>query len=222
MSAVIADLQRRVIELEDTVRQLQKDKEDLYRDLESQLVHTDDSFWSSSSVLAERLAQAEKDRARLQADIAQIVAERDSLKEDCLQIRAAKHASDEISKAQLEKAHILERELSFYKKQCARALEERNLYSYEVEELKRANLELERNLENVNSKLEIEIQRREDVERCRQEAMLRISQLEERLVDCARIPELESQLHIIKHEKAELLAQYNKLQVRFLIEGFRI
>ena len=213
MSAVIVDLQRRISELEETIRRLEKDKEELYDDLEGRLVKKERSFWStSSSVLSDRLAQADDERRRLRTELTRTSEERDSLREDNEQILTAKRESDTISKSEMEKNRVLERELTFYKKQCARALEERNLYSYEVEELKRANLELERSLDETSQRLDKAVRRGEELDGQRQEATAQVQHLEERLLECARIPELEAQLQSMRHQRNELQSQYNKLQ----------
>jgi len=207
------DFHRKIAELEETIRILRADKEELYNDLESRIVQTDNSLWSTSNAVAVRLTQAERDRIRLQTELQRLNDERNSLREDCAQFQAAKRESDKINKTEIDKNTILEREMTFYKKQCARALEDRNLFSYEIEELKRANLELERNLEDANFKLETEIRQREETERQRIEGLETIKLLEEKVVECSRIPFLENELRTAKHQRNELQHQYNKLQV---------
>lgn len=132
----MGDLQNRVQELQDEVAKLKEDKEQLYKDLENMLLQNDASFWSGSAVLSERIRLAEdqlldmkKDRDRLSKQVM-------GLKDDLGQMRELKRAAEGMSKGEVEKNIVLERELAFYKQRGAHWIEDRNLHLYEVEELK--------------------------------------------------------------------------------------
>ncbi|CAD7694744.1 unnamed protein product [Ostreobium quekettii] len=189
-----------VKELEKRVAELIAERDELYRDIETLCMQSDDSFWSGSAVLSARIGNAERALSAMAAENDRLTAQRDSLREDLAQFRSAKRDSDKISKDEMEKNRVLDRELMFYKKQCERALEDRNLFSYEVEELKRANLELERGLAEARGLAETEAAQRADVAGRLAAAEGRVATLEERLVEVVRIPELEAQLEASRRD----------------------
>lgn len=209
----MADLQLRVKELEKRVEELRVEREDLYKDIEHLCMQNDDSFWSGSAVLSARIGVAERSLEERAKDNTRLKAQSDSLREDLVQLRNAKRDADKISKEEMEKNRVLDRELMFYKKQCARALEERNLFSYEVEELKRTNLDLERTVGDAEGRLESEALQRSELDRKLHDSENLVASLEERLVQCARIPELEAQLRESRGEASRLRSTVAELEV---------
>lgn len=208
----MVDFQTRVQELEKEVTRLREDREHLYRDLENALLQNEGSFWSSSSVLYQRIAQAEMDLESTQKEREQLVGQVSNLKEDVAQLRDMKRAADAISKKEMEKNQVLERELAFYKQRGAHWLEEKNQHLYEVEELKRTNVDLERGVNEARAGLEHEKTEREIVERRLTESNRKVGHLEERLVECARIPELEEKLRVSKDEAQALRKNIEEME----------
>lgn len=83
---------------------------------------------------------AEKELAAHRVALSAVTQERDSLREDLAEVKAAKRRAEQGFKQQLERAAALDRELAFYQGQSARVMGERDRAVYEGEELKAANL----------------------------------------------------------------------------------
>eukprot|EP00210_Caulerpa_lentillifera_P003858 g3685.t1 len=198
-------LRKRVQELEAKVKQLEEDKNLLYDDLDQNLTRRRHSFWLPSNLQNRRLSRSENERQLLEAQLSRVTAERDFFQENNIQIQRVKSNSDAITQEQLEAKNVLERELEFYKKQCQRALDHRDVLALELEALRKTKKELDRNLVLANERLQMEQKRREDNETQKQKALNRVSELEVLVVECARIPELETQLQTLN-------TQYNKLE----------
>lgn len=213
MSALVPELQKRIHELEATVKQLTKDKDELYNDLERSLVRKDSSFWQSSNIHEERLKQCEDENQQLREQLKRVTAQRDSFLDDNVQIQRVKQDADLISKEQIDANSALERELEFYKRQCAQALEERNAFASELEELKKNHLELERDSAHLKEHLQTERRRREDLEDQNDEAVTRVKQLQDRLVDHAKTPQLEGQFQTLQTEYKRLKFQLHHAHV---------
>eukprot|EP00210_Caulerpa_lentillifera_P000031 g30.t1 len=212
MAALVPELQKRIHELELTVKQLSKDKDELYNDLERNLVRKDSVFWQSSNIHEARLKESETEKQHLQEQLNRAIAQRDSYLDDKIQMEKVKHDADVISKEQIDANKAMERELDFYKRQCAQALEERNAFSSELEELKKTYLKLERDSVHLHERLQTEQRRGDDLENQKDEAVTRVKKLEARLVDCARIPQLEKELQNLNTECNRLRFQIQHIE----------
>ncbi|GMH37181.1 hypothetical protein BSKO_05054 [Bryopsis sp. KO-2023] len=205
----MVDLQNRVQELEQKVSSLTRDREQLYKDMEKLLMQSDSSFWSGSSVLFERISHAESERDSLRAEVSRLQGLVNNLREDVTQLRDMKRAADAISKEEIEKNQVLEKELAFYKQRGAVWIEDRNLHLYEVEELSRLNVKLEGNVREAKAALDSEREKRVKVEEDLVRSQRKNSQMESRLAECSRIPELERKWREAS-EEVELLTREGK------------
>lgn len=219
MAAVVFELQSRVHELEATVKQLEKDKSELYNDLEEQLFRRRrrNSFWASVNELDGRLSRSEYERQRLESQLNRVTAERDSYHEDNIQIRRVKHDSDAISKVQMKTNESLEGELEFYKEQCQRALDGRDSLALVLEGLKKTNYELEENTMHLKEVLQMERRRCAETESQKEDALNRVKQMEETLVQCERIPQMEAQIQTLSARCKELETEVQSTQVSLLL-----
>lgn len=86
-------MEARIQELEVCVAQLTLQRDELYRDIETLCV-SDGAAWSGSSVLMQRIVEAERVRDQLKVENKTLKAENQSLLEDMNSIRESKKQSD--------------------------------------------------------------------------------------------------------------------------------
>lgn len=155
---------------------------------------------------------AEKELSKTRSEVVDVIAERESLREDLREVREAKRAGDTSYREQAERLQALEREVTFYRQQAAAAISQRDSTAWECEQLRQAAVEAEARARDAGGKAEAAEAERAVADRRAAEATARADDLSMAAAAAAAIPGLKSDLEKAREREKGLAARIEKLQ----------
>lgn len=158
------------------------------------------------------LVGSEKELIHTKSDMMNLTAERDSIREDLVEVRDAKRKADQAFRDQTARLKTLEREVQFYRQQAAQAIAQRDNSSWECEQLRQRCVDLDGQLRQAVGRAETAETALEMTERRATLAERAADELQEAAAAAKYIPLLRSELERAKGRENELKSEIKYLK----------